>query len=187
MMGRAFPCPLKLLAPPPTAIAHARRRPHTALPSSNSLQDDEHPGLRAGGGGGRGKYDEDLYLSRNGWRRLSATIPLINSLPMRPTVHLDLLVPIRDNDGVPFTDADFDTFEDYLLGTVGGFTRRSDVEGAWRSPEGVTMRDRSRAYTLTLPEERAAMQMLLVSDYIKSRFRQEAVFVEQIPTLAAEF
>jgi len=99
---------------------------------------------------------------------------------MRPTVHLDLLVPIRDNDGVPFTAADFDTFEDYLLGTVGGFTRRCDVEGAWRSPEGVTMRDRSRAYTLTLPEERAAMQMLLVSDYIKSRFRQEAAFVEQI-------
>lgn len=29
--------------------------------------------------------------------------------------------------------------------------------------------------------------MLLVSDYIKSHFRQEAAFVEQIPTLAAEF
>ena len=122
-----------------------------------------------------------------GWRCLSATILVTNSMPMRSTVHLDLLVPIRDNDGVPFTDADFDVFEDYLLRTVGGFTRRGDVEGAWRSPEGVTMRDHSRAYTLTLPEEHAAIQMLLVSDYIKSHFRQEAAFVEQIPTLAAEF
>ena len=186
-MGRAFSLPLKLLAPPPVATAHARRRPHPALSSSNSLKDGEHPELRAGAGGGRGKYDEDLYLSRNGWRRLSATLRITNSLPMRPTVHLDLLVPIRDNDGVLFTDADFDAFEDYLLDTVGGFTRRSDVDGAWRSPEGVTMRDHSRAYTLTLPEERAAIQMLLVSDYIKSHFRQEAAFVEQIPTLAAEF
>lgn len=187
MMGRAFLLTLKLLAPPPVVIAHARRRPPSGLPSSNSLKDDEHPGLRIGAGGGRGKYHEDLYLSRNGWRCLSATILVTNSMPMRSTVHLDLLVPIRDNDGVPFTDADYDVFEDYLLGIAGGFTRHSDVEGAWRSPEGVTMRDHSRAYTLTLPEERAAIQMLLVSDYIKSHFRQEAAFVEQIPTLAAEF
>lgn len=187
MMGRAFSLPLKLLAPPSVAIAHARRCPHPALSSSNSLKDDEHPGVRTGAGGGCGNYEQDLYLSRNGWWCLSATILVTNSMPMRSTVHLDLLVPIRDNDGVPFTDADFDVFEDYLLGTVGGFTRRGDVEGAWRSPEGVTMRDHSRAYTLTLPEERAAIQMLLVSDYIKSHFRQEAAFVEQIPTLAAEF
>lgn len=110
---------------------------------------------------------------------------------MRRTVHLDLLVPIRDNNGGPFTDADFDAFEDFLLTTAGGFTRRGDVEGAWRSPEGITMgitmRDRSRAYTLILPEERAAMLMSLVSDYITSQFRQEAAYVEQIPTLAAVF
>jgi hypothetical protein len=29
--------------------------------------------------------------------------------------------------------------------------------------------------------------MSLVSDYIKSHFRQEAAYVEQIPTLAAVF
>lgn len=186
-MSRAFPIPLKLLAPPPAVIAHARRRPHPALRSLNGLTDDEHLGVRSRPGGGCGKFHEDLCLARDGWRRLTASIPVTNFLPMRRTVHLDLLVPIRDNDGVPFTDADFDAFEDFLLATIGGFTRRGDVEGAWRSPEGVTMRDRSRAYTVTLPEENAAMQMSLVSGYIKLQFRQEAAYVEQIPTLAAVF
>jgi hypothetical protein len=106
---------------------------------------------------------------------------------MRPTVHLDLLVPLRDNDGVPFTDAEFETFEEYLLSTAGGFTRRADVEGVWRSPDGVVMRDRSRAYALTLPKEVADLQMSLLTVYIRKQFRQEAAFVEQTSTLATAF
>jgi|GEM_PF-1117837 len=110
-----------------------------------------------------------------------------NPIPMRPTVHLDLLVPLRDNDGVLFTDADFERFEEYLLSTAGGFTRRADVEGVWRSPDGVVMRDRSRAYALTLPKEVADLQMSLLTVYIRKQFRQEAAFVEQTFTLASAF
>jgi len=106
---------------------------------------------------------------------------------MRPTVHLDLLVPLRDNDGVPFTDADFERFEDYLLSLAGGFTRRADVEGVWRSPAGAVMRDRSRAYALTLPKHVADLQMSLLTVYIREQFRQEAAFVEQTPTRASAF
>lgn len=106
---------------------------------------------------------------------------------MRPTVHLELLVPIHDNDGIPFTDADFENFEAYLLQAAGGFTRRADVEGTWQSPNGVIMRDRSRSYALTLPKEVADLQMSLLTVYIRERFRQEAAFIEQIPTLASEF
>jgi hypothetical protein len=107
--------------------------------------------------------------------------------PMRPTVHLDLLVPLRDNDGVPFTDVEFEQLEDYLLSLAGGFTRRADVEGVWRSPEGAVMRDRSRAYALTLPRKVADLQMSLLTVYIRKQFRQEAAFVEQTPTLASAF
>jgi len=112
---------------------------------------------------------------------------LPNSIPMRPTVHLDLLVPLRDNDGVSFTDVDFERFEDYLLNTSGGFTRRADVEGVWRSPDGVVMRDCSRAYALTLPRKVADLQMSLLTVYIRKQFRQEAAFVEQTSTLASVF
>ena len=123
-------------------------------------------------------------------RRMSSPLAFLSTSPlspMRPTVHLDLLVPLRDNDGVPFTDVDFERLEDYLLSLAGGFTRRADVEGVWRSPEGVVMRDRSRAYALTLPRKVADLQMSLLTVYIRKQFRQEAAFVEQIPTLASAF
>lgn len=102
-------------------------------------------------------------------------------------MQVDVLVPVRDNDGVPFTDTDFAAFEDFLLDLAGGFTRRGDVDGAWRSPAGVVMRDRSRAYALTLPQDAATQRMARLDAYIRSHFRQEAAFVEQTPTLATAF
>jgi len=49
------------------------------------------------------------------------------------------------------------------------------------------MRDRSRAYALTLPKHVADLQMSLLTVYIRKQFRQEAAFVEQTPTLASAF
>lgn len=177
-MGRAFSLPLKLLAPPPVAIAHARRCPPVGLPSSNSLKDDEHLGLRTGAGGGRGKYDQDFYLSRKGGRRRSATTPVTNSLPMpRSSFRLEILVPTHNKEGAPFSDADFEAFENHLLDTCSGFTRHGDVEEAWMTPEDVAMRDRSRMYTLILPTKDEATYRSLVNRYVESHFgfRQEAV------------
>ena len=50
--------------------------------------------------------------------------------PLRETVSLDLLVPIGNNDGVPFSEAQFEAFERRVVALTGGITRRADVEGS---------------------------------------------------------
>lgn len=107
---------------------------------------------------------------------------------MRPTMHVDILVPLADNDGRPFPHTAFHTFEHFLATLCGGYTRRGDVEGAWQSPEtGTVMRDRSRSYVVTLPAEEADEQIDKIEVFIRRHFRQEAAFLELIPTRATAF
>ncbi|HUP60718.1 MAG TPA: hypothetical protein VNA69_09905 [Thermoanaerobaculia bacterium] len=103
-------------------------------------------------------------------------------------MHVDILVPLADNDGDAFPPSAFDTLEHFLTTLCGGFTRRGDVEGAWRSPDtGVVMRDRSRSYVVTLPAEEADEQIARIESFIRRYFRQEAAFLELIPTRATVF
>src|SRR5438552_2863387 len=66
--------------------------------------------------------------------------------PLRETVSLDLLVPLADNEGVPFAESEFAAFEDRVVALTGGITRRADVEGIWRTPFGDLQRETSRSY-----------------------------------------
>ena len=103
-------------------------------------------------------------------------------------MHVDILVPLADNDGRPFPPFAFETLEHFLTTLCGGYTRRGDVEGAWRSPEtGDVMRDRSRSYVVTLAAEEADEQIARIESFIRRYFRQEAVFLELIPTRATAF
>jgi hypothetical protein len=107
---------------------------------------------------------------------------------MRSTVHVDILVPLADNDGRPFPDTAFHTFENFLAYLVGGFTYRGDVDGAWRSPtSGELIRDRSRSYAVTLDATTAKEQIPRIDGFIRRYFRQEAAFLELIPTRATQF
>lgn len=106
---------------------------------------------------------------------------------MRKTVHIDLLIPLTDNEQRPFPDGLFSVFEDLLLSVAGGYTRRGDVDGAWRSPSGQTLRDASRLYSLTLDADSAAEVVRQIDAHIRRAFRQEAAFVEVIPTEASGF
>lgn len=106
---------------------------------------------------------------------------------MRNTVHLDVLVPLGGNDGHPFPASAFDQLEAFLLGLTGGFTRRGDVEGAWKSPEGRVYRDVSRAYALSLPEAEAERIAGSLDVYIRKHFGQEAAYLELVPTRATVF
>ena len=122
--------------------------------------------------------------------KLSAAAPrdLLTLAPMRSTMHVDILVPLADNDGDPFPPHAFDTLEHFLTTLCGGFTRRGDVEGAWRSPEtGTVMRDRSRSYVVTLPVEEADEQIARIESFIRRFFRQEAAYLELTPTQATVF
>lgn len=106
---------------------------------------------------------------------------------MRSNTRLEFLVPIADNDGVPFTDSAFTSLEDFLVGLAGGFTRRPDVEGAWEAPDGRIMRDRSRSYVLSVPDDVADRTATLLDTEVRRRFRQEATFLEITPTRAGAF
>lgn len=106
---------------------------------------------------------------------------------MRETVHVSLLVPTRDNNDHPFTEDEFETFENVLLETAGGFTRFSNVRGAWRAPDGSIMRDESRAYGATIPEDGADARIAALDAFIREHFRQEAAFIETSSTKATVF
>jgi len=106
---------------------------------------------------------------------------------MRETRRLDLLVPIRDNNGRPFLEEDFTAVERLLVDVVGGFTRRPDVTGVWRNESGRIFHDASRSYTATVPVARTTEVASLLHRFITDRFRQEAVMLEATPTLSAVF
>jgi len=114
----------------------------------------------------------------------------LNSLTltvMRETRRLDLLVPVRDNDGRPFLEEDFTAVEHLLVDVVGGFTRRPDVTGVWRNDSGRIFHDTSRSYTATVPVAQTTEVASILHRFIADRFRQEAVMLEATPTLSAVF
>jgi len=106
---------------------------------------------------------------------------------MRQTTRLEFLVPITDNEGAPFPDATFATFEDFLLDIAGGFTFRGLVDGTWRAADGRVFRDTSRSYAISVPEARAVDAAASIDNEVRRRFRQEATFLEQFPTRALAF
>ncbi|MCK6682058.1 MAG: DUF3574 domain-containing protein [Thermoanaerobaculia bacterium] len=107
---------------------------------------------------------------------------------MRKTVHIDLLVPFTDNEQRPFPDSLFAAFEDFLLTVAGGYTRRGDVKGAWRSPSGQIFRDASRLYSILLEADDDATKIIgQIVAHIRRAFRQQAVFVEAVPSEASGF
>ncbi len=99
-------------------------------------------------------------------------------------VTIEVLVPLRDNEGNPFPDSSFSALEDLLLDLANGFTRRGDVEGAWKAPDGVIYRDRSRLYTLQVPESETSTVATTIEREVRVRFRQLAVYLSISLTLA---
>jgi len=87
-----------------------------------------------------------------------------------------LLVPAADNDGQLFLDAHWWALEAKLL-DFGGFTRGGDVAGAWKA-QGRVFRDESRQYIVALQSWRDLPAWLVVVEWARERFRQEAMFVE---------
>lgn len=107
--------------------------------------------------------------------------------PVRSNTRLELLVPLADNTGAPFTDSDFTAFENFLVDLAGGFTRRPDVEGTWEAPDGRRLHDRSRSYVVSVSDAVADRTASLLDTEVRRRFRQEATFLEITPTRAVAF
>jgi len=175
--------------------APARRRIATAVPpgdggSANHGRRGTRQGRPATPLRGRSSSEFDLtgkeahasnaHLAPAAWYSFPKT-------PMRQTTRLELLLPLADNDGIPFPDAAFAAFEDFLVSVAGGFTRRADVEGAWRAPDGRVMRDRSRSYVVSVPVPIADRVASQIDQYVRRQFRQQAAYVESVPARAVAF
>lgn len=106
---------------------------------------------------------------------------------MRTTTHVDLLLPVADNDGNIFSPAAIASFEAQLLALAGGFTRKGEVAGVWRDDAGRVYQDQSRLYSLTVPRRRAGAIVREIDRFVREAFRQKASFVELLPTLATAF
>lgn len=105
--------------------------------------------------------------------------------PMRPTRKLDVLIPVADNDGHPFSPEDFAALEGLLLSLAGGYTNHGKLTGAWRSPSGQVFTDETRAYSVTVPADVAESVASAISRFVTGHFRQEATWIEFTPTFLA--
>ena len=190
MAARLF-LSLKLPSPPP-ALWSARTPPATAVQREAAPSVPPGiPGSAAHGWRGSSHVPEtDLSWKethRPRSRPSRAALYSLHLTSMRPTTRLELLVLLEDNDGVPFPDTAFADFENFLVTTAGGFTRRGDVEGAWKAPDGRVMRDRSRSYVVTVPENLTDRAASSINRYVRRQFRQQAAFVETLPARAVAF
>lgn len=190
-MAARSPLSLRLPSTPP-ALWSARTPPTTPARREAALSGSVGTrGTAAHGWRGTSHITESTLSWKEAPRPRSrpsraASYPIPHT-PMRPTTRLELLIPLADNDGVPFPDTSFADFEDFLVTTAGGFTRRGDVEGAWKSPDGHVMRDRSRSYVVTVPENLTDRAASSIDQYVRRQFRQQAAFVETLPARAVAF
>jgi hypothetical protein len=86
-----------------------------------------------------------------------------------------LLVPLRDNQGRAFARTLWAELEVRLL-DFGGVSDIGVVAGVWRSGD-VTFRDRSRQFVVSLASWRQFGGWLLVAEWARTAFRQEAVYI----------
>lgn len=88
-----------------------------------------------------------------------------------------ILVPKRDNNGLPFERITLQVFEARFVELSGGFSITRDVEGVWRY-EGRTYLDRSDRYEVAMPDWDGVAPFLKLARWARVQFRQEAMYIE---------
>ena len=87
------------------------------------------------------------------------------------------LVPVRDNDGHPFSRSLWYELERRLVQSFGGYSRASDVRGAWEH-QGRVYRDISRQYSVSLERWIELPAWLALIGWVQTSFHQEAIYIE---------
>jgi hypothetical protein len=88
------------------------------------------------------------------------------------------LIPLRDNDGLPFDYSDFSWLHDQLLDRFTGFTRDGIVSGEWFE-SGIRYADDSYRFVVAVPKEQVDTLAELL-EVACERFKQEALYLETI-------
>lgn len=99
------------------------------------------------------------------------------------TEHLvQILLPVRDNDGRPFAADEHGVTRRELLDSFGGVTayQHAPAHGLWATPEGEIERDEVVVFEVMAP----TIDHTWWDDYrrrLESRFRQDVVVIRALP------
>ena len=99
-----------------------------------------------------------------------------------PIVEVQVLIPVRDNEGNPFTPAHDAVFEAYLASHFGGFTRLpAEVGGGWVDEDKRYYPDTTRIYVVGVAGILASGEALrLMAEIAKAHYRQKAIFLRYL-------
>jgi hypothetical protein len=99
-----------------------------------------------------------------------------------PIVEVQVLIPVRDNEGIPFDPAHDAVFEAYLASHFGGFTRLpAEAGGGWVDKDGTYYPDTMRVYIVAVDGLLASAEALrLMGNIVKAHYRQKAVFLRYL-------
>jgi hypothetical protein len=93
---------------------------------------------------------------------------------------IQMLIPVLDNDGVPFSPEEHEAFELKAAELVGGFSRyQGETLGGWYF-EGRLYRDRTRVYGLAVEGLAGGAKVLELAAFAKAHYRQEAIFLRYL-------
>jgi hypothetical protein len=91
---------------------------------------------------------------------------------------IQLLLPLYDNNKLPFPQAEMDYVRDELAKRFGGVTafRRSPAEGVWREGEGDVSRDEVVIFEV-MTEQLDRQWWASYREELERRFRQEQIVI----------
>lgn len=89
-----------------------------------------------------------------------------------------VLLPERDNSGLPFHPDRYATFHTRMIRRFGGWTRKGQVEGAWLSPSGTLFTEEHWLYEIG-HARRDLRFWQAEKERLKVEFEQEEIWIMQ--------
>lgn len=94
---------------------------------------------------------------------------------------VQILVPKKDNDNVPFEEKTCRVFERYLTKLFGGFSRYpGQVAGGWVAPDGTYHPDKSWVFGVAIDGLADGEKVIRAARFAKHLFRQKSMFVRYL-------
>jgi len=93
---------------------------------------------------------------------------------------VQLIIPVEDNDGNAFTEADFEGFRQKLLDLFGGYTEYPGTTlGGWVD-DGDVYTDESRIFGVAISSLSDGPKVVEAAEFAADHFDQESVFVRYL-------
>jgi len=113
-------------------------------------------------------------------------LQLVHSGP-RAMLRLTALVPLKDNDGLPFPPEYFLALQQFLIRFAKGLQEHSVVFGRWANTDGKVFTDDNTAFVVTCDHDVAARLHADLDVLIRTLFEQQAAYVELADVRVSNF